>query len=606
MNIKNSNRRKKLSYLPIVLTLVFMLLVIRLIYIMVIKHKEYGDMANEQWTNEIKIAAKRGKILDRNGLELAVSADVYRVDLDLKTITEDIERRKKQLENSKKHNKNNSTTIKVKDKKEIASELAAALEMNESDVLNKLELTLPSGNLANSAILIRRVEKDRADKVKKLKIRGVIVSPDTKRYYINDNFLSHVIGVTNNDSTGLSGIELEYNKELSGIPGIRVGEVSREKSDLPYTNSTFTPPINGKNITLTIDEKKQFYAEQIAEKALIDNKGKSATVIVMNPKNGEILALANKPDFNPNKPFDGIDKFPGKTDQEKTSNMWKNWAISNEYEPGSVFKVITTYAGLETGVADENSTFYCNGQQIVSGHPINCWKHSGHGTENLQQILQNSCNPGFMQLGAKIGKEKLNEYIEKFGLGKTSGVDLPGEAKGTIKPVDQISNMDLATISFGQTDTVNMVQFMAAFNSIANGGTLIQPHVMKEISHLDENNSKIIDKTFEPKQNKILDSSICERERALLEGVINYGSAQAAKVDGLRIAGKTGTAEKPVPGLGYSQKKYISSFVAMAPADDPTITAMILVDEPNGDNYFAGIILTPLAHELFSNLFTVN
>ena len=603
MNKRYKQKRKKLLCLPIVLTLVFILLLLRLSYIMIIKHKEYGDMANEQWTNEIKIAAKRGKILDRNGLELAVSADVYRVDLDLKTIREDIESSKKKFESEK---SKENTNIKLKDKKEIASEISNILNITEDEILNKLNYTLPSGNLANSAILIRRIEKDKADKIRNLKIRGIIVSPDTKRYYINDNFLSHVIGVTNDDSGGLSGVELQYNKELSGIPGIRISEVSRRNSDLPYTNSTFTPPLNGKNITLTIDEKKQFYAEEIAEKALVDNKGKSATVIVMNPKNGEILALANKPDFNPNNPFHDIDKFQGKTNQEKTSNMWKNWAISNEFECGSIFKIITTYAGLESGVVDENSTFYCSGRQIVNGHPISCWNNSVHGSENLQEILQNSCNPGFMQLGAKIGKEKLNECIKKFGLGKLSGVDLPGEAKGTIKPLDKISNIDLATISFGQTDTVNVVQFMAAFNAVANGGNLIEPHVMKDISHLDEKGEKIIDKTFKAKEETILDPSICQRERALLEGVIDHGSARAAKVEGLRIAGKTGTAEKPVPGLGYTEGKYISSFVAMAPADDPTITAMILVDEPNGDSHFAGVILTPLAHDLFYNLFTVN
>lgn len=580
--------KRRMNGMATFIILILVGLILRLSYIMIFQKSKLYAMATEQWTSEIQIEAKRGNVLDRNGNQLAVSADVYRVDLDLITL--------------RSYLKDKGLTYDA-----IAPKIADAIGMEVEDVMSKLTYTLKSGAPANSVILARRIESEPATKVKALKIGGIVVSHDTKRYYTNNNFLAQVLGTTNSDGKGLSGVELQYNKELSGIPGVRIAETDRNNEENPYSTPSFTPAVDGKDIVLTIDEKIQFFAEKQAEQALNDNKAKSVSIIVTNPKNGEILAMANKPDFNPNKPAEGADNFLGKTDGEKINNMWSNWAVSNSFEPGSGFKILTSYAALEEGLVSENDTFYCPGYHIVDGVKINCWKPEGHGVLDLQGILENSCNPGFMQLGEKIGKEKLTEYMKRFGLGKISGIDLPGEATGIVKNPENISNVDLATISFGQTDTVNAVQFMAAINAIANNGKLIQPHVMKEVSHLDDKGNKVVDRSFEAKTTTVAKPEITAKLRGLLETVVSKGSAKAAYIEGYNIAGKTGTAEKANTGsAGYEKGKYISSFVGFAPSSDPTISLMIIIDEPNSNNYFAGNIVAPVAKRLFSDIFNYN
>ncbi|MEQ8196689.1 MAG: stage V sporulation protein D [Clostridiaceae bacterium] len=567
-----------------ILCLVFFILSLRLSYIMIVKRKEYSAKAIEQWTSEVKISAKRGKILDRNGAELAVSANVYRIDFDLNSIRNYI--------------KNKEITID-----DVANDIAAASGISKEDVLKKLQTKLPSGAAAGSATLVRRIEKDPADKVKNLKITGVIISPDTKRYYPNNNFLAQAIGVTNTDGEGLGGVELEYNKQLSGVAGMRIAELDRKSGELPYTVSQFTPPVDGKDVTLTVDEKMQYFAEKAAQQALNDNKAKAVSVIIMNPKNGEILAMANKPDFDPNNPYSGAENFEGNTSSDKLQKMWRNRSVSDSFEPGSIFKVITAEAALEEGIG-VNDAYTCGGSTVVGGRTIKCWKAGGHGTQTFGDILKNSCNVGFIQLGQKLGKELLNKHIAEFGLGKQSGVDLPGEATGIIKPTDKISDVDLATISFGQTNTVNPVQFMAAFNAVANNGTWIQPHIMKQVSHKDSNGVEIIDETSKPQTKTVATAEKTKELRGYLEKVVSEGSAKKTFIEGYHIAGKTGTAQKVNSANGtYENGKYISTFVGMAPADDPKITVMISIDEPSAGQYFAGVIATPVAHMLFTDIF---
>lgn len=577
------SKRKRLTYVNYVLWVIIFVLIIRLSYIMIFKQNEYSAMALEQWTNEVKIDARRGKILDRNNIELAVSANVYRVDLDLNSLRAYIV-------------KKNSTVEKV------AKEIAEVLEMNEKDVEKKIELKLPSGSAAGSTTLIRRIEKLQADRVKNLKISGVIVSPDTKRYYPNNNFLAQVLGNTNSDGIGLNGVELEYNKELAGVPGVRISELDGGKKDFAYTSSRFTSPVNGKDVVLTVDEKIQYFAEKVANKGMKEHKPRSITVMVMNPNNGEILAMANKPDFDPNNPNKGFEKFDGDTEAEKIQQMWRNRAVSDAFEPGSIFKIITSAAAIEEGLAGGNETYYCSG---VGSYGIKCWKPGGHGTQTFPQTLQNSCNVAFMDIGKKLGKEKLHEYIEKFGFGKKSGVDLPGESPGIAKSIDTTSDMDLATISFGQTNTVNMTQFMTAMNAVINGGTLIQPHIMKEISHEDNDGVRIIDKIFKPnKVENIISEDTSKHLNGALETVVQTGSAKETYIKGYSIAGKTGTGEKVNPKTGGYDKKegYFSSFVGFAPSDNPQISVLIALDNPENE-YFGGLVAAPLAHDLFNDIF---
>ena len=282
--------------------------------------------------------------------------------------------------------------------------------------------------------------------------------------------------------------------------------------------------------------------------------------------------------------------------------MWRNRLVNDTFEPGSIFKVMTALAAIEEGVVSDSDVFTCTGSMVVGGRTIRCANVNGHGVQNFADIIKNSCNPGFMQLGEKLGKEKLCEYIKKFGFGSKSGIDLPGEASGIIKKPEDISVTDLATISFGQTNTVSSMQYMAAFNAVANGGTWIQPHVMKEISHEDENGTRVIDKTFEPETKTIATAEQTSELRGYLERVVTLGSGSGTFIEGYHIAGKTGTAQKVINGV-YQSGKYISSFVGMAPADDPKVTVMITVDEPGTELYYAGQVAVPYAKPLFTDIF---
>ena len=553
---------------------------------MIVKRDEYSSRAEEQWTSEVSIDARRGRILDRNGVELAVSANVYRIDFDLNSVRQNL--------------KNNSLT-----NADIAGKIADAVAMEESKVMEKLETKLASGANAGSATLIRRIEKEAADKVNNLNIDGVIVSPDTKRYYPKGEFLAHVLGSTNVDGQGLTGVELQYNEHLSGVPGVRISEIERNEENLSYTISNFTEPIDGKDVTLTIDSKIQAIAEKVAEKGLVDNQAKRVSIMVMNPNNGEILAMVNKPDFDPNNPFDGFEDFSGETDGEKLQKMWRNSLVNDTFEPGSIFKVVTMVTALEEGIASESDTFECGGSLQVGSHTIKCWKTSGHGSQILPQILQNSCNVGFMKLGEKIGKETLNEYIKKLGFGKTTGIDLPGEASGIVKKTENITESDLATISFGQTNTVTAIQYMQAFNALANGGSLIQPHIMKEVSHYNSDDTKVIDETYEPVISKnVLSDKSTATLRDYLERTVNEGGSNKSYIEGYHIGGKTGTAQKvnSVTG-GYESGKYISSMAAMAPVDSPEITAFVSIDEPSNGAYYAGVVTAPLMKILLTDIF---
>lgn len=590
MKVKKKNKKFKfnegrvLAFL-LAIVILFLVLVGRLLYISIFRSKDYKAMAEEQWTNEIQIDARRGRILDRNNRELAVTANVFRVDLDLITLRKYID--KKETDNI-----------------EVAKLLAEALEMDEEKVLSRIELTYPSGNPANSATLIRRVEKEKADKVKELDINGVIVSEDTKRYYPNGDFLSHTLGTTNADGEGLSGLELYYNEELMGIPGVRVSEVSGNSDSNPYSETSFTPPVDGKDMTLTIDENIQYFVEKVAEDALKKHNADSVSIAVMNPNNGEILGMVNKPGFNPNNPYEGSEAFNGKDESAKLQNMWRNTIVSDSFEPGSIFKIITSIAAIEENIAGKDEVYYCDGSLNVAGRNIKCWKPGGHGVQNFNQTLENSCNVAFMEMGAKLGVEKLNEYIKLFGFGTQSGIDLPGEATGIVKNVEDINAVDLATISFGQTNTMNGIQFMTALNAVANGGDLIQPHIMKELSHKDGNGTKIIDEVFVPKiQENIVDEKSTMRVKEALESTVSKGSSKDAGIEGIKVAGKTGTAEKVDPETGTYGAGYIASFAGFAPYDNPQVSLIVIIDNPKNGEHFGGIVAAPFAGELFNNIF---
>jgi len=582
--------KKRMIFCMLMAFLVFIGLSVRLGYIMFVKESDYKSLATQQWTSDVRINAKRGKILDRNGNALAVSANVYRADLDLNTLRTDL------AENAK------GTDAVAKSMEDVANGIYEIVGMEYEDVLHILTNPLPNGKDRGSAILKRRIEKDVADALREFgeanDIRGIVISADTKRYYPNGDFASHVIGHTNSDGDGLTGLELYYNKYLAGVPGIRISEIDQKSEDLPYTISEFTEPIDGRDVTTTLDENIQYFAEKLAEEALNDNEAKAVSIMVMDPNTGEILGLANAPDYDLNNPW------PEGVADDDIQALWRNRMVSDAYEPGSVFKVVTATAAIQEGVADENSTFNCGGSLTIGGRTIHCWKTSGHGSQTFVEILKNSCNVGFMTLGERLGAETLTKYIKMFGLGSKTGIDLPGESAGLVKNAEDISVTDLATISFGQTNTMTGVQYMRALNAIANGGYLVTPHVMKEVTHLDSSGNLVVDDEYEVNREAVFDPKTMEEMRLNLEQVVAAGGGSKAYIDGYRIGGKTGTAQKvdTVNG-GYASGKYLATFVGMAPVENPQYTVYVSIDEPNPSLYYAGQIAAPVGQKLFNELF---
>ena len=590
---KKYKKNKKIigykSRLYIVSIIVFCLLgflVLRLAWLTLVSGRALEAKANSEWQKEISVTAKRGDILDRNGSVLVSSANVYRIDFDLDSV--------------RNHIKENDLTMD-----DIAVEIADVTGVEVDEVLKALNKKNSDGSDASYAPLVRGVTKAVADSADDLGIYGLIVSRDVKRYYPNGNFLASALGGINSEGTGLTGIELQYDDYLAGIAGMKIGSYDSWGNRLPFDTYKFTPAIDGSDIITTVDENLQYIAEKIAQKGLEENNAKGVHVLIMDPNNGEVLAMVNKPDYDPNNPFSGYEGFDGETDNDKIQNMWRNWLVSDTFEPGSTFKTVTMIAALEKGLVSDSDTFVCNGSVKFGNTTVHCWKREGHGTQTLAEVLKNSCNVGMMEIGERLGIENLNEYIYKLGFGKTTGIDLPGEASGIVKSSDTVSAIDLATISFGQTNTVTAMQLMTAFNAIANGGDLIQPHIVKEISHEDESGNRVIDETIKPTVKKdVLSDESTALLRSYLERTVTKDGPDGSFVQGYNVGGKTGTAQKVDPTTGtYSTDKYISSMIALAPVENPQITVFIAVDEPSNGAYYGGEVAAPLMKELFEEVF---
>lgn len=589
---KYKKNKKAIGYkgrLYIVSVIVFCLLgflILRLAGLMLVSGRSLEAKANSEWQKEISVTATRGDILDRNGSVLVSSANVYRIDFDLDTV--------------RNHIKEKNLTMD-----DIAVEISDVTGVEVDEVLKALNRKNSDGSDASYAPLIRGVTKAVADSADDLGIYGLIVSRDVKRYYPNENFLASALGGINSEGTGLTGIELQYDEYLAGIAGMKIGAYDSRGNRLPFDTYKFTPAIDGSDIVITVDENLQYIAEKIAQKGLEEHNAKGVHVLIMDPNNGEILAMVNKPDYDPNNPFSGYESFEGETDNDKIQNMWRNWLVSDTFEPGSTFKTVTMIAALEEGLVSDSDTFTCNGSVKFGNTTIHCWKHEGHGTQTLAEVLKNSCNVGMMEIGERLGIDTLNEYIYKLGFGKTTGIDLPGEASGIVKTSDTVSAIDLATISFGQTNTVTSLQLMAAFNAIANGGDLIQPHIVKEVSHEDESGNRVIDETIKPIIKKdLLSDENTALLRSYLERTVTKDGPEGSFVQGYNVGGKTGTAQKVDPTTGtYSSDKYISSMVALAPVENPQITVFIAVDEPSNGLYYGGEVAAPLMKELFEEVF---
>jgi stage V sporulation protein D (sporulation-specific penicillin-binding protein) len=541
--------KRRLVLLLLFSLILSFILIGRLFWIQFVCGDELKQRAHDQWTKDVQVEPRRGVIYDRNKNPLAVSATVDTVVASLPDMG-DIEK--------------------------SAGLLAQALDMDK----DKLTATLKEAKDKKKASIYikRKISNEESEAIRKLNLKGIYFTKENKRFYPERNLSSHVLGFTGIDSQGLDGVELYYDKYLRGTPGRIVSETDALSRKLPFGVDKYIPPEDGHDLVLTIDKVIQHIAERELEKVLAEYGAKRGTIIVMDPRNGEILALTEKPDYDPNQ----FNKYSPKA--------WRNAAISDAYEPGSTFKVVTASAGLEEGVVRPNDRFYDPGHIVVAGVRIGCWRHGGHGSQTFIQVVENSCNPGFVELGMKLGKEKLVKYIKGFGFAQTTGIDLPGEAKGIFDP-QKVGPVELATISFGQGISVTPIQLITAICAVANDGKMVQPHVAKAIM----DGEKMIHEFPSSPIRQVISTETAQEMKKILESVVTNGTGGRGKIEGYRVAGKTGTAEKYVAG------KYVASFIGFVPADAPRLAALVIVDEPAGGPIYGGQIAGPVFQRVMSD-----
>ncbi|MBQ8318760.1 MAG: peptidoglycan glycosyltransferase [Lachnospiraceae bacterium] len=556
--------RKKLTIFIVGVVLAAMVVVGRLAYVMLIKGQHYDDMATNIQQRERSIKAQRGVIYDRNGVVIAGNEAVCTISVI--------------------HNQ-------VADKETVIKNLSTLLEMDEAAIRKKVE------KVSSREKIKSNVDRETADKIRSLDMDGVMVDEDYKRYYPYNTLASKVIGFTGGDNQGIVGLEVYYDDTLQGIPGSIKTLTDSRGIEIANAAETREEPIPGQNLITSLDVNIQQYTEQLAVQVMELRGATRVCIIVMNPQNGEIYALADVPEYNLNEPFE-LNVTTTATDAEPTNdqlnNMWRCFPISDSYEPGSTFKIITSTAAFEEGVVTVNDGFNCPGYRIVGDRRIRCHKTVGHGSQTFREGIMNSCNPVFMDIGARVGAEKLYENMEKLGLFEKTGIDLPGEAGSIFHNLKDVKEVELATISFGQTFQITPLQLMRAASAVVNGGTLVTPHFGVYVT--DENNN-IVKKISYNTRTGVVSEETSETMKGLLEDVVAIGTGKNAYVDGYRIGGKTATSEK----LPRSSNKYISSFLGFAPANDPQVMALVLIDEPTG-TYYGGTIAAPVIGDLFDNI----
>lgn len=560
-------RRRLLSTLGI-LSFVFILLFVRLFWIQFFKSDEYLNRAQSQWTRGLVVQPQRGQIYDRNGQLLAGSASAPTI------VVIPAEVREGEKENP-------GLT------EEMSTKLAEILEMDREVVKDRITRT------ASQVYLKRKVEEEVANKVLELDYPGVWTTIETKRFYPNGSYASHILGFAGIDE-GLEGIEFQYEKELRGEPGVIVYQSDARGRELPDGVQRFIPPQDGLDLVLTIDSRIQSIMERELRKAMINHEPESVAAVAVNPKTGEILAMAKMPDYD-----------PGNYGEYPQSN-WRNPLISNSFEPGSTFKIITLAAGLEEDKFSLHDTYYCNGYYEVAGRKIGCWRRArgGHGSQTFIQVTENSCNPGFIKLGLDLGKEKLFQYIHGFGFGNRTGIDLPGEQAGILFNLDSplFSLVDLAVSSFGQGNAVTPIQQIMGVAAVLNGGNLMQPYIAKEFYDSEGN----LVKENEPKiVRRVISEQTSKELIEVLESVVENGSGRFGAVEGYRMGGKTGTAQKISPQGGYMPGAYILSFVGFAPVEDPQIVLYVMVDQPTIGPQWGSQVAAPIGKEIMRDVLNV-
>lgn len=539
----------------------------RLVYLMVFEAPYYQEQAEELHERERDIKAARGEILDVNGTVLATNRTVCTISVIHSQIT---------------------------DPERVIRELSRLLELDEGSVRKKVE------KVSSMERIQTNVDKEIGDQIRSLGLDGVKVDEDYKRYYPYDELASKVLGFTGGDNQGIIGLEVMYEEYLKGINGKILTTTDARGIELSQVAEDRIEPVAGNTLQISLDYNIQTYAQQMAEKVMEEKQAEKVAILMMDPGNGEILAMVNVPEFNLNDPFtlnteDGGAALSDEEKQEALNQMWRNGSINDTYEPGSTFKIITASACLEEGVVDLDDTFQCPGYRVVEDRKIRCHKVGGHGAETFVEGIRNSCNPVFIDIGLRLGTDRFFDYFQQFGLMDQTGVDLPGEAGTIMHKKENVGLVELATMSFGQSFQIAPIQLAATVSSLINGGERVTPHLGVRI--LDGEGKKVKELSY-GSGGRIVSEETSAQMRTLLEGVVAEGSGKNAYVEGYRIGGKTATSQT----LPRSANKYISSFVGFAPADDPQILAMCVIYDPQGI-YYGGTIAAPVIGDIFRNTF---
>ena len=552
----------------VVFALIFLMtgvLIGRLVYLMVFRSEYYVEQAKDLHERERDIKAARGQILDRNGVVLAANRTVCTISVIHSQVTDP------------------ETVIRV---------LTKELGIDEETVRKRVE------KVSSIERVRTNVDKSVGDAIRAYGLAGVKVDEDYKRYYPYDTLASKVLGFTGGDNQGIIGLEVKYDDYLQGTNGKILTLTDARGVEIENAGESRLDPVDGNNLVISIDYNIQMYAEQVATKVMEQKQADHVSILIMNPQNGEIYAMANVPEFNLNEPFvlnyDAGTAMDAAKKQELLNQMWRNPCINDTYEPGSTFKIITASAALEQGVVTLNDNFFCPGYKIVEDRRIRCHKAGGHGAENFEQGLMNSCNPVFMELGLRLGADNFYHYFRQFGLLSKTNIDLPGEAATIMHSLDNIGQVELATMSFGQSFQITPVELATTVSSIINGGRRVTPHFGVKVQTPDGEDVEILQYD---QVDGIVSEETSKTMRMLLEKVVSEGSGKNAKIEGYAIGGKTATSQT----LPRSAHKYISSFLGFAPAEEPTVLCLVIINDPQGV-YYGGTIAAPVCKEVFENI----
>ena len=557
--------RKKVMIVFVAVFFIMMFLIGRLVYLMIFCSEYYGNKAENLHERERDIKAARGKLLDANGTVLATNKSVCTISVI--------------------HNQ-------MEEPEKVIAMLVKELGISEETARKRVE------KVSSIERVKTNVAKETGDAIRAYGLSGVKVDEDYKRYYPYGTLASKVLGFTGADNQGILGLEVKYDEYLQGTNGKILTLTDARGIEIENAGESRLEPVNGYDLCLSLDYNIQMYCEQAAKKVCTKKSADSVSVIVMNPQNGELMAMVNYPEFDLNDPFtlvgDNGETVSAEEKQNLLNKMWRNQCISDTYEPGSTFKIITAAAALEEGVVKLDDAFFCPGYKIVEDRRIRCARTTGHGAETFETGIMNSCNPVFMELGERLGAENFVGYFKQFGLLSKTNIDLPGEAGTIMHKTENIGPVELATISFGQSFQITPIQLVTTVSSIINGGTRVTPHFGVSVQDADGNTVKTF--SYETHEN-ICTAETSETMRYLLEKVVSEGTGKNAKIEGFSIGGKTATSQT----LPRSDHKYISSFLGFAPADNPQVLVLVVINNPQGI-YYGGTIAAPVAKEIFENI----